>query len=181
MRARVPQDVDLEDKLIFGLSPVRFGYLVIAVLGAFTVWGLHVLPGAVRLFLCLLILLAGPVLAWGRVGGTRSDRLAWDCLVFLRRNRQLEFGLRRARQAADTEPAAADSTSAGQDQVAPARLEGRTGVGIGLADGWHASGGAAQSAEGSLLRPKAGSSAAGVGRELDLRAINRLAAGELAA
>ena len=30
MRAHVPQDVDLEDKLIYGLTPVRFGYLVIA-------------------------------------------------------------------------------------------------------------------------------------------------------
>ena len=31
MRARVPQDVDLEDTLVLGLSPTRFGYLVIAI------------------------------------------------------------------------------------------------------------------------------------------------------
>ncbi len=59
MPARVPQDVDLEDKLIYGLSPVRFGYLVLAVLGALSLWRQEALPSALRLVACLMLAAAG--------------------------------------------------------------------------------------------------------------------------
>ena len=52
MPTRVPLDVDLEDRLIYGLSPQRFGYAAVALLAAMAVW--HSLPG-----------LAGPPAAVG--------------------------------------------------------------------------------------------------------------------
>ena len=38
MPARIPLDVDLEDKLLYGLTPTRLAYLVIALLAAFSTW-----------------------------------------------------------------------------------------------------------------------------------------------
>jgi len=92
MNARVPQDVDLEDRLIYGLSPVRFGYLVIAVLGALTLWRLDGLSPWFRALPCLLVLAAGAALAWGRWGGRALDRWLIDLCVYVRRN----YGLRRS-------------------------------------------------------------------------------------
>lgn len=86
MNARVPQDVDLEDRLIYGLSPVRFGYLVIAVLGALSVWRIELVPAGPRAVPCLLLLSAGAGLAWGRWHGRPLDRWLLDLAVFVRRN-----------------------------------------------------------------------------------------------
>jgi len=38
MPARVLLDVDLEDKLLYGLTPMRLAYLVVALLGGFALW-----------------------------------------------------------------------------------------------------------------------------------------------
>jgi hypothetical protein len=94
MNARVPQDVDLEDRLIYGLTPVRFGYLVIAVLGALTVWRLDALSPWLRAFPCLLVLGLGAGLAWGRWQGRAADRWLIDLCVYVRRN--YAVGRRRA-------------------------------------------------------------------------------------
>jgi hypothetical protein len=94
MNARVPQDVDLEDRLIYGLTPVRFGYLVIAVLGALTVWRLDALSPWLRALPCLLVLAVGAGLAWGRWQGRAADRWLFDLSVFVRRN--YAVGRRRA-------------------------------------------------------------------------------------
>jgi len=91
MNARVPQDVDLEDRLVYGLSPVRFGYLVIAVLGALSLWRLDALSPWLRVVPCLLALGAGAGLAWGRWNGRAADRWLIDAGVYLRRN----YALRR--------------------------------------------------------------------------------------
>src|SRR5438105_2487341 len=37
MRARIPLDVDLEDKLIYGLSPLRFAYVLVAGVAAMAI------------------------------------------------------------------------------------------------------------------------------------------------
>ncbi len=92
MNARVPQDVDLEDRLIYGLSPIRFGYLVIALLGALSLWRLDALPPWLRAGPCLALLAAGAALAWGRWRGRAVDRWLLDLAVFVRRN--YAFGLR---------------------------------------------------------------------------------------
>jgi hypothetical protein len=92
MHAAVPHDVDLEDRLVFGLTPIRFGYLVIAVLAAVGLWNLHQLPVSVRLVPCLLVAALAVALAWGRWRGRPLDRLALDAAIFCRRN----YGLRVA-------------------------------------------------------------------------------------
>jgi hypothetical protein len=103
MRASVPHDVDLEDHLIYGLTPIRFGYLVVAVLGSMAVWGLRWLPAAARLVPCVLLIIAAAALAWGRWRGRPLDRLLVDLGIFLRRNYGIEFALalpRRSRRLA---------------------------------------------------------------------------------
>ena len=101
MNARVPQDVDLEDRLIYGLSPLRFGYLVIAVLGALTLWRLDALSPWARAVPCVLALAAGAGLAWGRWHGRALDRWLADLCVYVRRNYAVRprGGPRRRRRA----------------------------------------------------------------------------------
>jgi len=97
MNARVPQDVDLEDRLIYGLSPVRFGYLVLAVLGALTLWRLDAMSPWARAVPCLLALAAGAGLAWGRWRGRALDRWLIDLCVYVRRNYAVRLRPRRRR------------------------------------------------------------------------------------
>src|SRR6266536_5956888 len=86
MRARVPQDVDLEDRLVYGLSPLRFVYLVIAALAALSLWRADVMSTWLRAMLCLLALAAAAALAWGRWHGRALDLWLLDLVVFGRRN-----------------------------------------------------------------------------------------------
>jgi hypothetical protein len=96
MRARVPLDVDLEDRLIYGLSPLRFGYLVIAALAALSLWRVEVLPPWLRAVPCLLLLAGAAALAWGRWRGRAVDRWLLDLAVFIGRNYRL--GVRAPRE-----------------------------------------------------------------------------------
>lgn len=91
MRTSVPHDVDLEDRLVFGLTPIRFGYLVIGVLGAMSLWGQRWLPVPVRVPPCLVIAALAVALAWGRWKGRPLDRLALDVVIFCRRNYRLQL------------------------------------------------------------------------------------------
>ena len=89
MRARVPQDVDLEDRLVYGLSPLRFGYLVIAVLAALSLWRVEAVPPWLRVLPCLALLSGAAALAWGRWQGRALDRWLVDLAVFGGRNYRL--------------------------------------------------------------------------------------------
>ena len=89
MPARVPQDVDLEDKLVFGLSPLRFGYVVIGLIVAAGVWAAQWPPPLPAL--AILPVAAGAALAVGRWHGHRIDTLAWDIGVHCARNYHLEL------------------------------------------------------------------------------------------
>ena len=95
MRASVPQDVDLEDRLVYGLTPTRFGYLVVAALGAMSLWSLRWVPLAARLAPCVLLPVAAAALAWGRWRGRPLDRLTLDVAIFLRRNYRVQVGRRQ--------------------------------------------------------------------------------------
>lgn len=104
MPARVPQDVDLEDRLVFNLTAVQFGYVVIGALGAAIVWKVHWGPPPLRLPAAIPPLLLGAALAWGRWRGRALDAWAADALLFLRHNLRLSWtpsllpgALRRAR------------------------------------------------------------------------------------
>ena len=89
MTARVPQDVDLEDRLVFNLTTIQFGYLVIGALAAAIVWKVHWAPYAVRLLAATPLLLLGAALAWGRLRGRALDAWTGDALLFLRHNLHL--------------------------------------------------------------------------------------------
>lgn len=86
MRARVPQDVDLEDKLIYGLSPQRFAYVVACSLGALSIWRLEQIATGLRVIPCLVLIAVGALLAWGRWQGRAADGWLVDLMVFARRN-----------------------------------------------------------------------------------------------
>jgi PrgI family protein len=104
MRARVPLDVDLEDKLIYGLTPTRFGYLVVAALAAFGSWTGMDAEEAVRGGVALLVLAAGACLAWGRTGGRPLDQVIADFLLYTKRNYRLARRRRRRVRVAITRP-----------------------------------------------------------------------------
>lgn len=122
MSARVPQDVDLEDKLVYGLSPLRFAYLVIAALGVLGCWRIEDVPAGARVVPCLVLALSGVLLAWGRWHGRSLDGWALDLVVFVRRNYclQVSWGSRKQRRRAPV-PLAAMRALRGGRSVAPVR------------------------------------------------------------
>lgn len=89
MPTRIPLDVDLEDRLIYGLSPVRFGYAALALLVAMAAW--HSLPGALGLAAAALTVLAGVALAWGRIGGRGFDAWLLAIARYLLRTYRVDF------------------------------------------------------------------------------------------
>lgn len=93
MRARVPLDVDLEDRLIYGLSPLHFGQLVMSALAAFWVGRSGLLPG-VKTGLVALLLLVGVLLAWGRWRGRPLESWSIDLGRYLVSNYRIELSAR---------------------------------------------------------------------------------------
>jgi hypothetical protein len=83
MRARVPLDVDLEDRLLYGLTPIRLAYVVLALLAAIAVWSAHWMPAYVRGPLALVAVACGGALAWGRWRGRAADAWAVDLIAFV--------------------------------------------------------------------------------------------------
>ena len=91
MSARVPLDVDLEDRLLYGLTPTRLIYLVIALLAAFSAWSGQWAPAAVRATGAAMLGLAGVVAAWGRWRGRPVDALVVDITLFVRSTYHVEW------------------------------------------------------------------------------------------
>ena len=87
MPAKVPLDVDLEDRLIYGLSPQRFGYAAVALLAAMAAW--HSLPGIAGAVAAIAIGLIGAALAWGRFGGRGFDAWLLAIARYMLRNHEL--------------------------------------------------------------------------------------------
>jgi hypothetical protein len=93
MRARIPAGIDLEDRLLYGLSPARLGYLAALGVLAIWFWRLHVwLP--FRMLPALLVLAAGCAVGWLRRDGRYLDAWAEDLVRYLLRNYRIV--LRRA-------------------------------------------------------------------------------------
>ena len=84
--ARVPLDVDIEDKLLYGLTPIHLGYLVVALLAAFSVWSSHWAPTPVRAPVALTIIASGAAAAWGRWRGRATDAWAIDLAHYILAN-----------------------------------------------------------------------------------------------
>ena len=82
MHARIPLDVDLEDKLIYGLTPARLVYLVLALLAAFATWSAHWAPPPIRVIAAAVIAACGAIAAWGSWRGRPVDGWAVDLTMF---------------------------------------------------------------------------------------------------
>lgn len=80
MRARIPAGIDLEDRLLYGLSPARLGYVAgLAVLASWfwrqPVWvPLRVLPA-------MLLLAVAAAIGWLRHDGRHLDEWARDLVL----------------------------------------------------------------------------------------------------
>ena len=95
MRARVPLDVDLEDKLLYGLTPTRLAYLVVALLAGFGLWSSHWAPETVRALACLGVIGIGSAIAWGRWRGRAADDWLMDIAIYASRRHRLIWNRRR--------------------------------------------------------------------------------------
>ena len=83
MPARVPLDVDLEDKLLYGLTPMRLAYLVVSLLAGFALWSSPWSPQPARAVACVLVIGLGVVLAWGRWRARAADQWLSDVAIFV--------------------------------------------------------------------------------------------------
>jgi hypothetical protein len=83
MRATAPLDIDLEDKLLYGLTPMRLAYLVIGLVAGFGLWSSPWAPSPVRAFACSALIAIGAIAAWGRWRGRAVDGWAADLFVFV--------------------------------------------------------------------------------------------------
>jgi hypothetical protein len=99
----VPLDVDLEDSLLYGLTPIRLAYMVLAILGAMAVWSFDWIAPA-RGFAAALVLVIGAVLAWGRWRGRAADAWLTDFALFAVSTRRLTWET-PGRDATDVEAA----------------------------------------------------------------------------
>jgi len=79
----MPLDVDLEDKLLYGLTPTRLVYLVVALLAAFAVWSGHWTIAPVRVAAAAALAALGAVAGWGRWRGRPVDRWLADLTLFV--------------------------------------------------------------------------------------------------
>jgi len=91
MSARVPLDVDLEDKLLYGLTPMRLAYVLAALVAGFALWSSHWAPSAIRVCASGIVIACGAAAGWGRWRGRPADRWAVDIVLFAAANYRLEM------------------------------------------------------------------------------------------
>ena len=95
MSARVPLDVDLEDKLLYGLTPTRLAYLVIGLLAAFSIWSTQWAPSPLRAGCAVVVAAVGAAAAWGRWRGRAVDCWLIDLVIYVMATRRLQWTWRR--------------------------------------------------------------------------------------
>ena len=95
MPARAPLDVDLEDRLVYGLTPTRLAYVVISLIGGFALWSSEWAPAVLRASAAAVVIGIGATMSWGRWRGTPADIWVVDLALFTVRTRRLQvFGPR---------------------------------------------------------------------------------------
>jgi hypothetical protein len=94
MPARIPLDVDLEDRLLYGLTPTRLAYIVVALLAGFAIWSSAWSPLAVRASAALLVIGTGSVVSWGRWHGRPADVWLMDIVLFVLRTHRVTWNVR---------------------------------------------------------------------------------------
>jgi hypothetical protein len=77
--------------LLYGLTPTRLAYLVIALLAGFALWSSSWAPLPVRGSAALLVILLGAAVSWGRWQGRPADVWLIDMALFAARTRQLTW------------------------------------------------------------------------------------------
>src|SRR5258708_8436161 len=91
MLARVPLDVDLEDRLLYGLTPLRLAYAVGALLAAFALWSTPWGPGVLRGAVSSSVIGVGAIMSWGRWRGRSAEAWLVDLSVFVVRTHLLPW------------------------------------------------------------------------------------------
>jgi hypothetical protein len=112
MPARVPLDVDLEDRLLYGLTPTRLVYLVVALVSGFALWSSPWAPTLVRGAAAFLTFGIGAVASWGRWKGRSADLWLVDIVLYSARSYQVSWNtswLRLPRRKASRQPATVHS------------------------------------------------------------------------
>jgi hypothetical protein len=97
MPARVPLDVDLEDRLLYGLTPTRLAYLVISLIVAFALWSSSWGSAPLRAAAAIPAVVVGAAVAWGRWRGRPADALIVDIATFLARTHRIAISKRLLR------------------------------------------------------------------------------------
>lgn len=97
MPARVPLDVDLEDRLLYGLTPTRLAYLLIALIVGFAIWSSSWATTPLRAGAALLVIGAGAAVAWGRWRGRPADAWLVDIAAFTLRTHRMSINKRLLR------------------------------------------------------------------------------------
>ncbi len=93
MPAKAPLDVDLEDKLVYGLTSMRLAYIAVALLAGFSIWSTQWAPPPIRAAAAVLMVVVGAASAWGRWRGQATDRWAIDLVIFVCANYRIEWTL----------------------------------------------------------------------------------------
>ena len=91
MAARVPLDVDLEDRLLYGLTPMRLGYAVGALLAAFALWSSPWGPVVLRGAASVVVITVGGIMSWGTWRGRPADGWVVDLAFFIARTYRLTW------------------------------------------------------------------------------------------
>jgi len=97
MPARVPLDVDLEDRLLYGLTPTRLAYLVISLIVGFALWSSSWANTPIRATTALVVVVAGAGIAWGRWRGRPADAWLVDVAMFTARTHRIAINKRLLR------------------------------------------------------------------------------------
>jgi hypothetical protein len=120
MPARVPLDVDLEDRLLYGLTPTRLAYAVSALLAGFALWSSPWGPSPLRAAVALLVIAIGAVVSWGRWRGTSADIWVVDLALFMARTRRVTWTTRWPRIPGRKPPSEPPSVRPAETFSAPA-------------------------------------------------------------
>jgi hypothetical protein len=89
--ARVPLDVDLEDKLLYGLTPIRLAYLLVSLLAGFALWSSPWSIQPVRASASVVVIGLGVAMAWGRWRARAADRWLSDIAIFIMRRYRITW------------------------------------------------------------------------------------------
>ena len=89
MRARIPAGIDLEDRLLYGLSPVRLGYVAGLVVLAIWFWR-QPLPVPLRVLPAAILLGAAAAVGWLRYEGRHADSWVEDLVRHVVRRYRIE-------------------------------------------------------------------------------------------